>query len=225
VPSDPNADSYLLPIFPLQQVVLFPHVNCPLHIFEPRYRQMTEAALAGERRIGMIAVLPEHVDAMAGDPPVFAVGCEGEIAEATRRPDGRFDILLVGTQRFRILEEPPRSASQLYRSARVQPLDDAYAPSDRARVGALRARMLELLAQVFRWAGSEREFDPARFARSDDVALVNGLCQLLQLAPAERQSLLEADDIPARYGGLIQVLQFQLAARDAVSGSGSRQLH
>ena len=66
-----------IPIFPLQQVVLFPRVRCPLHIFEPRYRQLTEAALAGDRRIGMVAVRPEHANAMAGDPPVFGVGCEG----------------------------------------------------------------------------------------------------------------------------------------------------
>jgi hypothetical protein len=219
-------DAYLLPLFPLQQVVLFPRINCPLHVFEPRYRQMTEAALAGERRIGMVAVRPEHADALAGDPPLFAVGCEGEIVEATRLPDGRFDVLLVGTRRFRILEEPARPAAQLYRAARVQPLEDGFESSARARVAALRARALELIGRLFRQApGGGRSFDPAHFSGTDDVALVNGLCQLLQLAPAERQSLLEADDIPSRYQGLIEVLQFQLAARDAARGPRSHQLH
>src|SRR5262252_10843931 len=71
-------------LFPLSSVVLFPRVRTPLHIFEPRYRQMAEHALAGDRSIGMVAVPPEHVGAMAGDPPVYPVGCAGVISQAQR---------------------------------------------------------------------------------------------------------------------------------------------
>lgn len=68
-----------LPIFPLSEVVLFPGLRVPLHIFEPRYRQMLEAALAGEPRIGMVAVLPAQVASMDGDPATFSIGCAGTI--------------------------------------------------------------------------------------------------------------------------------------------------
>ena len=67
-------DDAALPIFPLSNVVLFPAIQTPLHIFEARYRQMVEHALAGDRRIGMVTVEPERVLDMSGDPPVFAIG-------------------------------------------------------------------------------------------------------------------------------------------------------
>ncbi len=59
-----------IPIFPLSNVVLFPQIQTPLHLLELRYRQMADRALAGERQIGMVAVPPEHVDEMGGDPPL-----------------------------------------------------------------------------------------------------------------------------------------------------------
>ena len=84
-----------IPIFPLSNVVLFPQIHCPLHIFEPRYRQMTQAALDGDRRIGMVAVRPDAVSEIRGDPPVFHVGCVGTIVEHQQLDDGRFNLLPV----------------------------------------------------------------------------------------------------------------------------------
>lgn len=226
MPAEPSIEPYLLPVFPLRQVVLFPGIRCPLHVFEPRYRQLTEAALAGEQRIGMIAVLPERVAEMAGDPPLFSVGCEGRIVDAARLADGRFNLLLVGTHRFRIVEEPARPADQLYRTALVQPLDDSFDPTERNRIAALRSRVIELLWEwLGRLAREEPRVEPDRFAAADDVALVNGLCQLLDLAPAEKQALLETDAIAARYQRLADVLQFRLAERDGALGPSARQLH
>src|SRR5215831_17371907 len=95
-------DAIDLALFPLANVVLFPRIHCPLHIFEPRYRQMTTDAIAGTRQIGMTTVRPEHAEQMAGDPPLFSIGCIGTIQRAQRRDDGRYDIVLFGTQRFRI---------------------------------------------------------------------------------------------------------------------------
>jgi Lon protease-like protein len=225
VTSTAKDSPYLLPLFPLPQVVLFPSVRCPLHVFEPRYRQMTEAALAGDGRIGMVAVRPEELHAMTGDPAVFAVGCEGRIVDSTRLADGRFNLLLIGTRRFRILDEPPRAPDRLYRTATVLPLEDPFDPASRGRVAALRARAIETLTEIGHAAGDGRRLEPALFAGADDVALVNGLCQLLDLAPAEKQSLLEADDIPARYQRLLDILRFRLAEAVAAAGGGSRQLH
>ena len=113
-----------IPIFPLDNVVLFPKLEVPLYIFEPRYRQMTSQALAGDCQIGMVTVRPDVIGEMSGDPPVFEIGCLGRIAHSEQRPDGTFQILLVGERRFRILDEHPRPQHQLYRSARVALLDD-----------------------------------------------------------------------------------------------------
>ena len=78
--------AHILPIFPLSDVVLFPHIKAPLHIFEARYRQMVGHALAGDRRIAMVVVRPENVSEMTGDPPIYSVGCTGTSS-------GRNDLL------------------------------------------------------------------------------------------------------------------------------------
>lgn len=87
-----------LALFPLSDVVLLPEVSVPLYVFEPRYRQMTRDALAGGHQIGMVTVRPDSVSAMAGNPPVFEIGCLGRIANAQARPDGTYQILLLGRE-------------------------------------------------------------------------------------------------------------------------------
>jgi len=218
----------ILPLFPLPSVVLFPHARVPLHVFEPRYRQMTARALAGERRIGMIAVRPEHLDAMAGDPPLFAIGCAGVVDEAARRDDGRYDIVLRGTERFRILDEPPRDESRLYRVARVETLEDPFdEPREGIPLQGLRADAIDLLSQLLRLAApdSARPLDPRRFSGIDDVTFVNLLCQLLDLAPPEKQGLLETTGILARCEALVALLQFRVAELGGGIRAASRTLH
>ncbi|RIL06819.1 MAG: ATP-dependent protease [Proteobacteria bacterium] len=201
-------------LFPLSNVVLFPRVHCPLHVFEPRYRQMTADALAGARRIGMVTVRPEHEAEMAGDPPLFAIGCAGAIEQADRRPDGRYDVVLLGTQRFRIVEEIPRSGERLYRVARVELLGERF---DESREGialqGLRADAIELLVQLLRMVAPDaaHQLDPRRFSGIDDTTFVSALCQMLELPPAEKQGLLEADGPMARCEHLVALLQFRIA--------------
>ena len=91
-----------LPLFPLPNVVLFPGVFLPLHIFEARYRAMTEDALAGDRMIGMALLKPGFEAEYEGRPPIYPVGCMGLITHAERLPDGRFNIVLQGVERFRV---------------------------------------------------------------------------------------------------------------------------
>jgi hypothetical protein len=120
------SESERLPIFPLSNVVLFPRVKTPLHLFEPRYRQLARDVLQGERRIGMVVVRPEHVDEMPGDPPIYPIGCAGVITESQRLPDGRYNLVLLGEHRVRIVGEEPRGESQLYRVAQVVRLPEPY---------------------------------------------------------------------------------------------------
>jgi Lon protease-like protein len=166
-----------LPIFPLSNVVLFPGVQAPLHLFEPRYRQMAEHALATSRRIGMVTVPPEHVAGMEADPPVYPVGCAGVIAQSQRLPDGCYDVVLHGTQRFRIIGELPRGGDRLYRVAEVEPLDDPYPSSQRGHVASLRRSIVELVASLVRQSDPERaeQISPELFRGVDDATFVNSL--------------------------------------------------
>ncbi len=205
-----------LALFPLSDVVLLPEVSVPLYIFEPRYRQMTRAALAGSRQIGMVAVRPEGVGAMAGDPPLFDVGCLGRITHAQERPDGTFQILLVGEHRFRILQEEERPSSQLYRSAAVELLEDR-APRDESEMAAFertRKELLDLVVRLVQRVGSPD--DPGRVEQAleglDPVRLVNSLAQSISLRPIERQQLIETDSIIGRCETLSDLLRFRLAA-------------
>src|SRR5690242_1990912 len=101
--SDPDS-SIRIPLFPLPETVVFPTSRLPLHIFEPRYRQMAEDALAGDGRIGMV-LLQSGADPNEERPPIYSVGCVGEIQQSRRLSDGRFLIELEGRFRFRILRE------------------------------------------------------------------------------------------------------------------------
>jgi uncharacterized protein len=86
--------SDLLPLFPLPNVVLFPNVFLPLHIFEPRYREMVADALASDRMIGMVLLRPGWERNYEGRPPVYPIGCSGVMTHAERLRDGRYDIVL-----------------------------------------------------------------------------------------------------------------------------------
>ena len=100
--------SDLLPIFPLPNVVLFPNVFLPLHIFEPRYREMVADALKSDRLIGMVLLRPGWQGDYEGRPAVYPIGCSGVITHVDQLADGRYNIVLRGVQRFRILEEDDR---------------------------------------------------------------------------------------------------------------------
>jgi len=108
-----------IPIFPLPNVVLFPNVFLPLHIFEARYRAMVNDATAGDRIIGMVLLQPGYESDCEGRPPVYGVGRAGVITHAEAQPDGYFDIALRGLEKFRVVAE---DASRPYRLAQIDAL-------------------------------------------------------------------------------------------------------
>src|SRR5438067_12010308 len=129
--------SDLLPLFPLPNVVLFPNVFLPLHIFEPRYRQMVADALDTDRMIGMVLLRPGWDRDYEGNPPVYPIGCSGVITHVERQADGCYNIVLRGVERFRIVEE---DRSRSYRRAIVtaEPAA-ALASADRAAIRRYRS--------------------------------------------------------------------------------------
>ena len=216
-----------LPIFPLSNVVLYPRVQTPLHLFEPRYRALARDALSGERRIGMVTVRPEHLAEMPGDPPVYPIGCCGVIGESQRLPDGRYNIVLKGEHRFRIVEELPGEEQRLYRVARVVPLEDAYPDSEREGVAALRDTVVSDVGAILSRVQAERapSFRAELFAGVDDETLVNTLSNALAFPAPEKQMLLEADSIPERFRRLASIVSFRRAEFEAAGGSGPPSVH
>jgi Lon protease-like protein len=214
-------------IFPLAQVVLFPRVQTPLLLFEPRYQQMAEHVLAGDRTLGMVTVPPEYADDMRGDPPVYPVGCAGRITRSQRQPDGRFHILLEGIHRFRIARELKQPEDQLYRVAEVIRLEEAYDSAEAPRVGKLRARLIEQVRSLVdrSRAGRGIEISPASFEGLDDLAFVNSLCNALAFDTEEKQGLLELDPIPGRFERLEALLSFRLAEISSPSGPAPGIIH
>jgi len=201
-----------IPIFPLPNVVLFPNVFLPLHIFEPRYRAMVSDALSGDRIIGMVLLRPGHDADYEGRPPVFPVGCAGVMTHSERLDDGRFNIVLRGMERFRIAGE---DAGKPYRIAHVSGLPETLPEGDRSELRRHRHRLEALLAVAMERAGSEPRFPPA----VPDEDLVNALAQYLELDPLERQALLERDGTLARGRGLIELLEIKtLAPKNAWKG-------
>ncbi len=183
-------------IFPLAGAVLYPGLQLPLHIFEPRYRALVTDALARDRRIGMIQ--PQRMEEGA---PLYAVGCLGKIGKVEALDDGRFNLVLEGEARFRVLREL-----------------DVVTPFRQVEGELLEERFEEFLAPIER-ASFEREarrfaeaqgygVDWDSVARLDDVSLINGVSQIAPFDPASKQALLEANGISERCELMVQLMQF-----------------
>jgi Lon protease-like protein len=194
-----------IPIFPLDKVVLFPNVFLPLHIFEPRYREMVSEALAGDRIIGMVLLRPGFEADYNGRPPVYEVGCAGVVTHSEKLSDGRFNIVLRGLEKFRIVGE---DQSRAYRLAHVDPLPETPDAVEREQLRRQRQRLEALLAAAVERSGSEPRFPPA----VPDEDLVNALAQYLELDGIERQALLEQNGILARCRALIELLEMKVHA-------------
>ena len=208
--------SDLLPIFPLPNVVLFPGVFLPLHIFEPRYREMVADALTSDRMIGMVLLRPGWQHQYDGRPPVYPVGCSGVITHVESLADGRYNIVLRGVERFRILEE---DASRNYRRAIVESVPEGTgSPDDRGAVRQQRAKLEALLAPTIerslsgtgRLAAISSARDSKIPSTMADEDLVNALAQYLDLEPLEKQALLEQANLRCRAESLVELLEMKL---------------
>lgn len=192
-----------IPIFPLPNVVLFPQVFLPLHIFEPRYRSLVADAIEGDRLIGMALLRPGYEGDYDGRPPVFPVGCAGVITHHDRLPDGRFNIVLRGLEKFRITGE---ETDRLYRVARIESLEERL-DGHREEIAAARQRLEGMLIPKPRGRGANESGLPISMSDED---LVNTLAQYMDLEPLEKQALLERSGPLDRCRSLIELLEMKL---------------
>jgi hypothetical protein len=202
-----------IPIFPLPNVVMFPQVFLPLHIFEPRYREMVADALAGDRIIGIVLLRPGWEGNYEGRPPVFRIGCAGLITHAERLSDGRFNIVLRGLQKFRVAGE---DESRSYRQAQVETVADAPSEYDKDELRGARRRLETLLVPQ----PEGRSADPKMPPSMADEDLVNALSQYLDLEPLEKQALLERESLLARCRSLIELLEMKVLVAQHKWGEG-----
>lgn len=186
-----------LSVFPLPGAVLFPRMHLPLHIFEPRYRSLVQHALASDQRIGMIQ------PRTAGDPPLlYDVGCVGKIGHVEALDDGRYNIVLEGLSRFRVLREHQVTTPFRQVEAELIASDDVH-----ETLGLLERASIEREARRFADAHGYA-VDWEAVSRLDDEALVNGIAQVAPFDAAAKQALLEASDLSLRAELTVQLMQF-----------------
>ncbi len=183
-----------LSIFPLPGALLFPGMQLPLHLFEPRYRAMISDAMARDRRIGMI-------QPRGDDGELYQIGCVGKIAEVEALEDGRYNVILEGVALFRIVRELDVSTAFRQVEAELLPIieDDALSLGRRSSLELESRRFADVQGYAVDWDA---------VARLDDESLVNGIAQIAPFDSAAKQALLEAPDIETRAELIIQLMQF-----------------
>jgi len=210
---DSVLDLSAVPLFPLPGVVLFPRAVLPLHIFEDRYRAMTADALASDKIIAMALLKPGWEKSYYGRPTIEPVVCVGRILSHEKLPDGKYNFLLQGVQRARVIRENERGggendaiAETQYRTAQLQPLEET--PAVETDLEDERRRLHEMfMTTALGGIGAGRQFrqivkaplptpvvaDLAAFTFLDDVPL--------------KQSLLADVDVRHRVGRTVAALQ------------------
>ncbi len=190
-------------VFPLTGALLLPGGQLPLNIFEPRYLAMFDAALAGDRLIGIVQ--PSLAEAENGDgsrSALSSVGCIGRITSFAETGDGRYITSLSGVCRFRLLEEI--GEGHPYRTFRIAPLlADLSAEDDEAAVD--RAELLRVFRAYL--DANKLEADWESVERAGNRTLVNSLSMMSPFGPAEKQALLEAPDLRTRAETLIAITE------------------
>ena len=208
-----SGEAIRIPIFPLENVVLFPDARQVLQIFEPRYREMTEDALAGDQQIGMV-LLRDTEDEDLDPPPVHAVGCLGRIVSSRRLPDGRFLIVLEGVSRFRIVQEEPSGKPYRIVTAELlrEPSFDAMSLEEQEELQVARRELEAKLMDLTR-ATHPDSLQPLleRTRQLDPLQLAHAVAFGLDCSPIEKQGLLEASGPLERCRQVVSSLEFRQA--------------
>lgn len=185
-----------LSIFPLTGALLFPGLQLPLHIFEPRYRAMVGDALARDRRIAMIQPKDSVENA-----PLYDVGCVGKIEDVETSEDGRYNIILTGEARFRVKRELEVTTPfrQIEAELFEEPTDEYLSLGERASFEHEARKYADSQGYAIDWDS---------VARLDDVTLINGVSQIAPFDSAAKQALLEAPNLRERCDLLVSLLEF-----------------
>lgn len=209
---DPSFDQLpeTVPIFPLPGALLLPRGQLPLNIFEPRYLNMIEDALAADRMIGMIQP-DESAPAQGRDPAIFSIGCAGRVVSFEETDDGRFLITLKGVSRFRVAEEVPTTRGYRKVHADWTGFQADLGPAEEC--GFDRDGLMSALRGYFKLQGIKANWEA--LAETPDERLVTSLSMICPFEPSEKQALLEASGLPER-AEILKTL-VRMAALDSAS--------
>ncbi len=200
----------VIPLFPLPNLVLFPGVVVPLHIFEQRYRAMIADVRRTDSIIGMTLLKGNWQADYYAYPEIYSIGCAGRIVKLDELSDGRFNLLLQGIAEFRVAQEIRERA---YRRARVEWCASARQGADFGEVES--AEIRRLLVELMGDEG-EQILNGVLELKLSSWQIVNFLCFHLEFDPLEKQALLEALDQRASY--LQDLLIFKLQERKSGTG-------
>jgi Lon protease-like protein len=206
---NPNAMPATIPVFPLSGALLLPRGQMPLNIFEARYLSMIDAALAGDRIIGMVQ--PDWNMSHSHTPNLCKTGCAGRISAFQETGDGRYLITLIGIARFEIEEE--LTVMTPYRQCRIS--FDNYAQDFDAGAGEQSVNRDDVV-KTFRsfLEANDLETDWEDVDRASNEALVNALAMMSPFGPPEKQALLEAPDLKTRAETLVAITELELVKAD-----------
>jgi len=203
----------IIPVFPLPAALLLPRAEMPLNIFEPRYVAMIDAALAGDRVIGMIQPDEARAPCTLG-PSLCGVGCAGRITAFSETGDGRYMVTLTGVARFAVIDEV--MAPTLFRQCRVTavPYVGDFAPQCEEAVD--RAAVIKTFRAYLDAHNLEADWESVH--RATNETLINALAMMAPFGTAEKQALLEAPDLRTRAETLVALTEMALAREPGGSG-------
>lgn len=189
-------------LFPLPNLVMFPHVLQPLHLFEPRYRELFEETIDEDHLIAMSLLQPGWEEDYEGRPPLWPTACLGRVASYSRLDDGTYNVLLLGLRRLRLIEELPIDAS--FRRARAEILDDQVPAEAAAEHNALRRELREqFLGAVPLTTEFHEQLEHVLGGQASLGMLTDVISFMLDLPLEEKMSLLAEVDVGARARRLI----------------------
>ncbi len=198
-------------LFPLPNLVLFPHVMQPLHIFEERYRELLEDALAGDQLIAMAALAPGWERNYEGRPELYPMACLGRITAHYRLPDGTYNVLLLGLRRVKLVRE--LATARRFREAKVALCTDVYSACSPARRRALQQELRKALLQVLPTLPEAREQLDQLLGGDVPLGLLTDLVgYMLDIGIQCKQSLLAEVNVFRRVQLLLCYLSESVAA-------------
>lgn len=212
-----------IPVFPLRGAILLPRATLPLNIFEPRYLEMLDDVMSGDRLIGIVQpAANEAADEDEEESPLDAsaqlrgVGCVGRVTTYQEVEDERLMITLTGVCRYDILDEAVTESA--YRTMSVS--YDRFASDLDEGLGEEHVDRSNLLRVLRSYLDANRlEADWAAIQRASSEFLINALCVMCPYGPEEKQALLEADDLKSRADVLVALAEMELASGGASGGT------
>ena len=202
-------------LFPLPNLVLFPHVMQPLRIFEPRYKDLLEDALAGDGLIGMAALAPGWERDYEGRPAIYPIACLGRITAHCRLPDGTYNVLLLGLRRIRLLAELP--TSRRFREAQAELCNDVLPARSSAKRKAVRRQLRDAVLHVLpALSDAQEQLDQLLGNDMPLGVLTDVMGYILDIGTAHKLSLLGEVNVLRRAELLLQHLSETLTAAAAI---------